>query len=160
KTGNNSVSAGSGSGGGSITTGSAVAIGNDAAVYGTQGASANATTGTSDSASQNTMLLNIGVAVSSTGGNTIVATLSDAGSGGSAAVTSGAATAIGNQSRTSVTQIATGAVSDGGQLTIEQRAAIVNLGLALADSGSNTIGTALTAAIESGDTADFENLLA
>jgi hypothetical protein len=103
------------------------------------------------------LLLNIGVAVSNTGGNTIVATLSGA---GSAVAATGAATAIGNQSTTRVTQLATGTVANGGDLTIEQRAAIVNLGLALADSGSNTIGAALTTAIRTGESADFERLLA
>lgn len=157
KTGDNTLSAGSGStGSGSITTGSAVAIGNDSAVYATQGASASATTGTSDSAQQDHLVLNIGVALSNTGDNTIVATLSGS---GSASATTGSASAIGNQSTTSVTQLATGIVGDGGNLTIEQRAAIVNLGLALADSGSNTIGAAVTTALQSGDSADFQRLL-
>lgn len=154
--GANALATGGGGASASITSGNAVAIGNDSQTFVTQGAGATAGANAVDTAQQSTMVLHLGVARSNTGANTIIATVTSSGPG---SIGTGDASAIGNQSTTEIEQLAVAAGTNGGELTIRQRAAVINLGLALADSGSNAIGGALAAAIDTGESADFEQVL-
>jgi LPXTG-motif cell wall-anchored protein len=131
------VIGGAGSNGSQISTGSATAIGNDAASYMTQAATADASSNTSDTASQLAVNLRIGVAVADSGNNVVVVE----GPGGSVGgvIDTGAANATGNQSLTEIVQRAFATGSGAAHLTIEQRATVINLGLAIANSGINTV---------------------
>ena len=131
------VIGGAGINGSQISTGSATAIGNDAASYMTQAATAVASSNTSDTASQLAVNLRIGVAVADSGNNVVVVE----GPGGSVGgvIDTGAANATGNQSLTEIVQRAFATGSGAAHLTIEQRATVINLGLAIANSGINTV---------------------
>ena len=131
------VIGGAGTNGSQISTGSATAIGNDAASYMTQAATADASSNTSDTASQLAVNLRIGVAVADSGNNVVVVE----GPGGSVGgvIDTGAANATGNQSLTEIVQRAFATGSGAAHLTIEQRATVINLGLAIANSGINTV---------------------
>ena len=147
-TGSNELAAGAGGGGGgAISTGDATAIGNDSETYVTQGAGAEAAPGEREEVSQRVMTLQIGIATSDTGRNTIVASLSS----GEAGIATGDATAIGNQSSSTITQEALAAGSGTAHLSIQQRATIVNLGLALANTGSNRVGEMVSSALDLDD---------
>ncbi len=131
------VIGGAGTNGSQISTGSATAIGNDAASYMTQAATADASSNTSDTASQLAVNLRIGVAVADSGNNVVVVE----GPGGSVGgvIDTGAANATGNQSLTEIVQRAFATGSGAAHLTIEQRVTVINLGLAIANSGINTV---------------------
>lgn len=127
----------------SVDSGSARAVGNDAATYLTQAATAEADAGEADSASQQVITLRIGLAVANTGNNAAVIVGDGsqpliAAAHGDASIRTGSAGATGNQSETEVTQRATAIGSGQARLTIEQQATVVNLGVALANSGANT----------------------
>lgn len=146
-TGSNELAAGGGGSGGAISTGDATAIGNDAETYVTQGAGADAGPDEREEVSQRVMTLQIGIATSDTGRNTIVASLSS----GEAGIATGDATAIGNQSSSTITQEALADGSGTAHLTIQQRATIVNLGLALANTGQNQVGDMVATALDLDD---------
>ena len=131
------VIGGAGTDGSQISTGSATAIGNDGASYMTQAATADASSSESDTASQLAVNLRIGVAVSDSGNNVVVVE----GPGGSVGgvIDAGAANATGNQSLTEIVQRSFASGSGAAHLTIEQRATVINLGLAIANSGINTV---------------------
>ena len=119
-----------------MSTGSAVAIGNDAHTEIVQATGADATNLSSDTSSQVAISLRIGVAIADSGSNSIIARGSV---GAGAAVVSGGATAVGNESLTDVEQRAVAAGSGSSRLTIEQQALVINLGIALANSGVNEV---------------------
>lgn len=142
-------SSGGGASGGQITTGAAQATGNSAGIYITQAATADASMQQSDSSAQFAVSVRLGIAYAGTGSNS---TTGGAGaSAGSSAVQTGPATAIGNDSITDVLQAAVASGSGNAHLTVNQRAVIVNLGLALANSGLNDIGSAAGALLEASD---------
>ena len=152
------------SGRGAITTGDATAIGNASDVRVTQAAAGAAGPGliASDQAAGITSL---GVAYGNTGlnvviGNTVLQLVlvdqQAAGGGagasavagnqavagnaatGMAAVTTGSAAATGNASSTGIDQLAIADAGDGGFVSILQRALVLNLGVALANTGMNS----------------------
>lgn len=143
--GNSATSIGSGGTPTSTQTGTGIAIGNDSETYVTQAANATTAGAQSASVTQQTVTLQFGVATATTGGNSIITTVSD-GSGGVATITTGDASAVGNESETSVEQVARAVGSGDATLTIEQWATIINLGVALANTGSNQIGDMIAAA--------------
>jgi LPXTG-motif cell wall-anchored protein len=143
--GNGATSIGSGGTPSSTQTGTGIAIGNDSETYVTQAANATTAGAQSASVTQQTVTLQFGVATATTGGNSIITTVSD-GSGGAATITTGDASAVGNESETSVEQVARAVGSGDATLTIEQWATIINLGVALANTGSNQIGDMIAAA--------------
>ena len=132
----NAISAGGGTGGASATsTGSALAVGNAAETYLTQAGAATASGGGLDASRQLAVSLRLGIAVADTGSNTIVAS----GGAGGGQVQSGGASAIGNESITEISQHARATGSGTAHLTIAQRAMVLNLGVALANSGVNEL---------------------
>jgi LPXTG-motif cell wall-anchored protein len=147
---NTAAAIGSGGVATSTSTGSATAIGNDSQTYVTQAGSAAAAGAQVSTVTQHTVTMQIGVATANTGANTIVATVAD-GSGGAATIVSGGATAIGNDSQTAVEQMARAVGSGNSELTIEQWVTVINLGVALANTGANDIGDMLAAAWASPD---------
>ena len=130
--------AASSSGNGSVATGNATAVGNSSSNYVTQAATGDAGVGASDSVDQAADVSRVGVAVASSGGNLIVTVLGATPTGG--AIDTGGASAVGNQSVTNVTQSATAIGSGTSSITIDQRAVVLNLGIALANSGLNSVG--------------------
>jgi hypothetical protein len=114
-----------------ISTGTAKAVGQVARTAIVQRA---VVTG-GDDGTQSTTVVNAGVAVANTGLN--VASGGGATAAARASVTAGRAIAIGNNSRTAVVQDAVARGRDDGTLTIEQRAVVVNVGLAVANTGGN-----------------------
>jgi hypothetical protein len=152
------------SGNGAITTGDATAVGNTGSVQVTQAADAAAGSGLIIS-DQATDITNLGVAFGNTGLNLVIGNAvlqlilvdqaAGGGSGGAAAsagnaatatnsatgraaVTTGGATATGNASSTTIDQLAVADAADGGFVSILQRALVLNLGIALANTGMNT----------------------
>ena len=103
----------------------------------TQAATSDASAGGTDMASQLAVNLRIGVPVADSGNNVVVVS----GPGGSVGgvIDAGAANATGNQSLTEIVQRAFTTGSGAAHLTIEQRATVINLGLAIANSGINTV---------------------
>jgi hypothetical protein len=100
---------------------------------------------------QNASAVNIGVGVGNSGANQAVGQLSAMGPdgaavavtwgpSGTASVASGSATATGDQSNTTIIQVAVGTAADDGTLQIVQRAVVVNFGAGLASSGANAAG--------------------
>ena len=130
-------------GAGSIATGNATAVGNSSGTYLTQAGAVVAPDGTSDSSNQVTVTVRMGVAVADSGGNAVV------GASGSGSVSTGTATAIGNNSLTDVSQTATLTGSGVSQLTVEQQALILNLGVAFANSGMNDVNGLANALLSS-----------
>ncbi len=148
-------------GAGAAHSGDAEAVGNRSGSNTNQGASASGALGGLQVTNQNAAIGNAGLAVANTGGNTATGNRSvntasgtqDAlnllgpavnsgsahnGSTGSAFVSTGNASAVGNQSTTNLTQDATSAQGTlGGIIIIGQNAAVLNSGVALADSGQN-----------------------
>ena len=149
---------------GGISTGDATAVGNAETVTVTQAANAAAGSGvvTSDQLAD---IASLGVAYGNTGlniviGNTVIQLVlvgQGAGAGapgtsasasnsatagnsatGLAAITTGQAGAVGNASTTGIAQLATADAGDGGFVSILQRAMVLNLGIALANTGMNT----------------------
>jgi hypothetical protein len=139
-TGANTASSAGGTAGAGVTTGNATAVGNDAANYVTQGATAAAPITGTDTASQLTVTLHLGVAVANTGGN--------AASGGAAAATTGSATAVGNQSLTNVAQTATLAGSGTAAVSVRQQVLVLNLGVALANTGAGDVSQLAVALLQ------------
>lgn len=156
-TGLNSVAAPGGSGAvgaaGAIATGNAAATGLDIEQYITQVARQNADDDTDAASSQVAISLWMGLAIANTGTNAVVGT-GVAGSGG--AVGSGDASATGNESLTEIEQYAAILGVDQSTTNITQRATVVNVGFALANSGlndvSNTASGLLTASENDDDT--------
>ena len=145
---------------GAIGTGDATAIGNDTDQYVTQAARTEATQEMDDFANQLAISLWLGLAQANSGLNAITGT-GVAGSGGS--VGAGDATAIGNDSLTAISQRAAAVGSGTSQTDITQRATVLNLGFALANSGLNSIsGVAggLLSASDADDDAVAEDLFA
>jgi hypothetical protein len=159
-----STAANDASGNAAITTGDATAVGNVGRVQVTQAADAAAGTGQviSDQAAD---ITNVGVAFGNTGLNLVIgnstvqlilvdpaaggatapagnaATATDSATNaatGMAAVTTGGATAVGNASSTTIDQLAVAEAADGGFVSILQRALVLNLGIALANTGMNS----------------------
>ena len=151
-------------GAGAISTGDAVAVGNANDVRVVQAADVAAGGGIVASG-QATDIASLGVAFGNTGlniviGNTVLQLIlvdqsALGGGGGSAAsasnqatatnaatglagITTGAASATGNASSTAIDQLASADAGDGGFVSILQRALVLNLGIALANSGMNT----------------------
>ena len=150
-------------GAGAIITGDATAVGNASDVRVVQAADVAAAGGIVASG-QATDITSLGVAFGNTGlnlviGNTVVQLIlvnqaAGGGAGGTAAsasnqasatnsatglaaVTTGAAAATGNASSTAIDQLAMADAGDGGFVSILQRALVLNLGIALANSGMN-----------------------
>ena len=145
---------------GSLTTGGASAVGNAIASYITQAANANADSALNDDTSQQALSLFLGLAVSNSGLNSILGN-GAIGTGGS--IDSGSAQAIGNQSVTDITQWAKLMGADDSVINVLQRATVLNLGFALANSGLNDIsGVAgsLLSASDADDDALAEQLFA
>ena len=130
-TGSNAVAGpvGPGVAGGGVTTGDATAIGNDGTVMVVQAAASDAAPGAIDGSDQQTFTVRIGVAVARTGGND--------GAGGAGPITTGDATAIGNDATTDVRQVAVAGGDGAATITIDQRAFVLNVGVALANTGAN-----------------------
>jgi LPXTG-motif cell wall-anchored protein len=146
--------------GAAITSGDAVAIGNEIASYVTQAATAEASSAIDDATSQLAISLFLGLAIADSGLNSTSGT-GTTGSGG--AIGTGDAMAIGNDSITDISQRAIALGADAAQLEITQRATVLNLGFALANSGLNEIsGVAggLLAAADAGDDALAHDLFA
>ena len=145
--GGNTAASGGGAGdAAAIQTGNAVAIGNDATTSIIQAAAGHAVAGTSDSTGQSAVALRVGLAVADTGVNVIASTSTSA--GGAATISTGSAQAIGNLSSTDIAQIATAAASGSATISINQWATVLNLGLALANSGGNDIGGLLAGVVD------------
>ena len=124
-----------------------MAIGNDATTSIIQAAAGHAVAGTSDSTGQSAVALRVGLAVADTGVNVIASTSTSAGAG-AATISTGSAEAIGNLSSTDIAQIATAAASGSATISINQWATVLNLGLALANSGGNDIGGLLAGVVD------------
>jgi len=139
--GGDSSVAGSGAQG-AIDTGNASAVGNRATTTITQAA----VVAGGDASTQIAAVLNIGIAVGNTGLNVAVGNVTVDGvsaaqltllNGGTAAVQSGDADALGNRSDTRVLQSATGTASGTAVLQIGQWAIVLNFGTAFANTGAN-----------------------
>jgi len=155
--GNNALSSGaSARGDGSISTGSAAAIGNSADTYVTQGANAQAGSGENDQVRQQSATLQLGLSMANSGANVISATLT---TGGPATARTGEATAIGNLSSTAIDQVVSATGRGNAVLHIEQRATVVNLGIAFAGTGGNQVGSDFSAALRRGDEDALDQLL-
>lgn len=92
-------------------------------------------------AAQHAVVLTTGAALADSGLNAPPTGATIAGTGAAAAmpnVTTGSSQAIGDRSTSAITQNATVTASDHGLLTVEQRAVIVNIGVALANSGTGS----------------------
>lgn len=137
---------------GAIGSGDATAIGNSIASYITQAANTTADNAVDDSASQLAISLFLGLAIANSGTNSVLGN-GVAGSGGG--IGTGDAMAIGNDSITDITQRAILLGADQATLNVLQRATVLNLGFALANSGLNDIsgvaGSLLAASDEEDD---------
>lgn len=155
------------SGGAGVQTGDARAVGNLSSTDVGQVATAIGSGTSHIDITQWATVLNLGLALASTGGNEIGMALGEAidqrdpalaeqlialllptligpvasPSGGSGAIDSGDATAIGNLSSTVIRQVATATARDDGSVSIDQHAMVANIGAAIANSGGNTIGS-------------------
>lgn len=139
-TGDNTATGTTGSGNGyaAISTGSATAVGNQSSTTVTQNTTAVATGNRSSiTIGQQADVHNVGTATASTGGNAAVAT--SGGGTGSVLITTGDASAVGNQADTTITQtgisVATGKFAG---ISIIQGVGVVNNGTAVATTGGNT----------------------
>lgn len=120
---------------GGIVTGDAAAEGLDIDQYITQASRENGDENTDASSNQLAISLWMGLGVSNTGLNGV--TGPGLGSGG--AVVAGGASATGNISTTDIEQYASLLGEDTAHLNVEQRATVLNVGFALANSGINDI---------------------
>ena len=155
--GNNQLSSGaSARGDGFVSTGSAAAIGNSADTYVTQGANAQAGSGENDQVRQQSATLQLGLSMANSGANVISATLT---TGGPATARTGTATAVGNLSSTAIDQVVSASGRGNAVLHIEQRATVVNLGIAFAGTGGNQVGSDFSAALRRGDEDALDQLL-
>ena len=155
--GNNQLSSGaSARGDGFVSTGSAAAIGNSADTYVTQGANARAESGENDQVRQQSATLQLGLSMANSGANVISATLT---TGGPATARTGTATAVGNLSSTAIDQVVSASGRGNAVLHIEQRATVVNLGIAFAGTGGNQVGSDFSAALRRGDEDALDQLL-
>jgi len=121
-------------------TGNALATGDNAHTGIVQGANV----GNGESSSQTSTVLNIGIAVSNTGINVTIASVG----GGTAAssaptaptsatVSTGNAAATGDRATSTIGQSATANASGSALVTIDQRAIVVNFGIAISNTGGN-----------------------
>ena len=151
--GSNQITSGQGgsSNPAAIGTGSAQAVGNEMAAYITQAANVDATTALTDDASQLAISMFLGLAIANSGGNSVLGN-GVAGSGG--AIDTGDTQAIGNDSLTRITQQALLLGADQAQLDVVQRATVLNLGFAIANSGLNDISGVAGALLAADDDAD------
>ena len=149
-------------GAGAAQSGDATAVGNRSGTQKTQGTSASGTLGNLQVVDQTAAVANVGVAVANTGGNRAVGNesaneaenhqfafnalggatntgASTNASDGTARVSTGNASAIGNQSNTTINQSANGSVHGGlgSILVVSQTGTVLNAGVALADTGQN-----------------------
>ncbi len=136
---------------GAIDSGNAQAVGNEMAAYITQAANVDATTALTDDASQLAISMFLGLAIANSGANSVVGN-GVAGSGGS--IDTGDTQAIGNDSLTRITQQALLLGADQSQLNVIQRATVLNLGFAIANSGLNDISGVAGALLAADDEAD------
>lgn len=136
---------------GAIGTGDAQAVGNQMAAYITQAANVDATTALTDDASQLAISMFLGLAIANSGGNSVLGN-GVAGSGG--AIDTGDTQAIGNDSLTRITQQAILLGADQSQLNVIQRATVLNLGFAIANSGLNDISGVAGALLAADDETD------
>lgn len=159
--GSNTAAAGTngGAGGATTQTGNATAVGNDATTSIIQAAAGNAPAGTSDTTEQSVVALHIGLAVADSGVNVIASTSTSTGAG-AATIDTGTAHAVGNLSTTQVAQLAQAAASGTATIDINQWATVLNLGLALANTGGNDIGGLLGDVVEHRDQHLAEQLVA
>ena len=149
-------------GAGAAHSGDAEAVGNRSGTQKHQDGSVSGALGNLQVVDQTATVANTGVAVASTGGNRAVGNESDNeadnssfaanglggavnsgsaanSSNGTALVSTGNASAVGNQSTTSINQSANGSAHGGlgGILVVNQTGAVLNAGVALADTGQN-----------------------
>jgi hypothetical protein len=149
-------------GAGAAHSGDAVAVGNRSGTQHDQTGTPSGALGSLQVIDQTAVVGNVGVAVADTGGNRAVGNESGNGatttqtaldalggatnsgtaassSNGTALVSTGDATAIGNQSNTTITQSASGAVhgSVGSILIVNQAGGALNAGVAVAQTGGN-----------------------
>ncbi len=147
---------------GAAHSGDANAVGNQSGTNQTQTVTVSGNLGTIQVINQNANVSNTGVGVANTGGNIAIGNSSTNGatadqtanggtggavnngqaangSNGTASITTGNASAIGNSSNTSINQDAHGSAHGqlGGILVINQNANVINSGVALANSGGN-----------------------
>jgi len=156
-TGLNAVSASTGAttGGsgstGDVVTGDASATGLDIEQYITQASRQSASAGETAGSSQVAISMWMGLATSNTGTNAVVGSGSGA-SGG--AVASGDATATGNHSVTEIEQYADILGVDRSTTNITQRATVLNVGFALANSGLNDVSGVAGGLLTAGEADD------
>ena len=126
-----------GSVGAGDTTGNAQATGDNAQTSVVQGA----IVGNGQASNQTTTILNIGIAISNTGLNITIASI-----GGSSAsmpdtafanVATGNSSATGDRANSSINQNASASASGNAVVTIDQRAVVVNFGVAISNTGAN-----------------------
>lgn len=122
---------------GGITTGDANATGLDIDQYITQAARENGDANTDAHANQLAISLWMGVGTANTGLNSVAGAGAGGGSGG--AIGAGNASATGNLSTTDINQYAQLLGEDTATLNVTQRATVLNVGFALANSGINDI---------------------
>ena len=120
-----------------ITTGNADATGLDIGQYITQAARETGDADTDAHANQLAISLWMGVGTANSGLNTVAGAGVGGGSGG--AISAGDASATGNLSTTDINQYAQLLGEDTAQLNVTQRATVLNVGFALANSGINDI---------------------
>jgi hypothetical protein len=120
-----------------ITTGDADATGLDIGQYITQAARENGDENTDAHANQLAISLWMGVGTANSGLNGVAGAGTAGGSGG--AIAAGNANATGNLSTTDISQYAQLLGEDTAQLNVTQRATVLNVGFALANSGINDI---------------------
>jgi LPXTG-motif cell wall-anchored protein len=133
---------------GAIGTGDATAVGNDSQQYLTQAARATGDDDTDSSVDQLAVSLKLGVSQAGSGVNAVIGT-GVAGTGGS--IGSGAATAVGNDAVTDILQQAAISGSGTSRLDVVQRATVLNLGFALANSGLNDVSGVAGQLLSAGD---------
>ncbi len=121
---------------GAIASGNASAVGNDSDQYLTQAARATGDADTDSGVDQLALSVNMGLASAGSGLNAVTGT-GVAGTGGS--IGSGSASAIGNDAETGVLQQASITGSGTSVIDVVQRATVLNLGFALANSGLNDV---------------------
>ena len=147
---------------GAAHSGDATAVGNQSGTNNTQTVTVSGNLGTIQIINQQANVSNVGVGVANTGGNIAIGNSStngatgtqtgtsalgpatnsgeaSNGSNGSAAISTGNASSIGNQSNTTINQTANGSAHGllGGILVINQDATVTNSGVALANTGGN-----------------------
>lgn len=131
-----------GSAKGSVQTGNAGAVGNAAKTGVTQ----SAVIGNGDVSNQKSVVLNVGIAIGNSGLNITIGRVDNTSPKSATTLTGGRATgqvytgntsAVGDAAKSHITQVAGGLAKGSATLVIDQRALIVNFGVALANSGGN-----------------------